>query len=472
MLKEEPKNKIEEVESFIGSIASLAFFEREQDIFVSRAPGRLDVMGGIADYSGSLMLEMPIREATKVAVQRMENRNIEVFSENNGGTLSFEMPLDDFYQNDQPIDYQTAREFFQRNPEDHWAAYICGIFLVLINEKSINFEQGAKIYILSEIPLGKGVSSSAALEVAVMQAVCAAFEIEIDEREKAILCQKVENLVVGAACGVMDQMSVMFGKENQLFSLLCQPAEIQGWVEIPEVIEFWGIDSGVRHAVVGADYSSVRIGAFMGYRIISELSGFEVKPSFINRQVKINDNQWNGFLCNLSPSELEQNFASRLPFEILGSEFLEKYQGTTDAVTTIDPEKVYAVRMPTTHAIYENFRVKIFSEILNRPNPDLKLLGELMFQAHASYAACGLVESGTNRLVELVRQNQFKQLFGAKITGGGSGGTVVILAKNGSIESINEIAEKYKSETGRTPYLFRGSSVGSAEFGIIKTRIE
>ena len=153
----------------------------------------------------------------------------------------------------------------------------------------------------------------------------------------------------------------------------------------------------MRHAVVGADYSSVRIGAFMGYRIICEPAGFNVKSTEKNGLVKIDDSKWNGFLCNLTPSEFEQFYAANLPNEILGSEFLEKYQGTTDSVTTINPDKIYSVKTPTQHAIYENFRVKTFGEILQQSEPNLKLLGELMFQAHASYSACGLGESGTDR---------------------------------------------------------------------------
>ena len=468
MLELAKNEKFNDVQAFIDSLKTLSFFEHGKELFISRAPGRLDVMGGIADYSGSLMLEMPIREATKAALQKTENQTIEIISEDGGEVLKFSMPLNDFFENGEPINYENARNYFNQDAESHWAAYICGVFLVLAREKGVTFNEGVKFYISSEIPLGKGVSSSAALEVAVMQAVCGAFGIEIDSREKAILCQKVENLVVGAACGVMDQMSVMFGKENQLFSLLCQPAEIQGWVKIPEEIEFWGIDSGVRHAVVGADYSSVRIGAFMGYRIICELAGFNVKSTENNGLVEIDDSKWSGFLCNIMPSEFEQFYAANLPNEILGSEFLEKYQGTTDSVTAINSDKIYAIKTPTAHAIYENFRVKTFGEILKSATPNLKLLGELMSQAHASYSACGLGESGTNRIVELVREDNGVNLFGAKITGGGSGGTVAVLAKKGSEKVVEKLAERYASETGKTPYIFKGSSNGSDAFGVLK----
>jgi galactokinase len=97
-----------------------------------------------------------------------------------------------------------------------------------MRERNVDFASGANILIASRVPPGKGVSSSAALEVAVMQAVTKAFDIDIEARDKALLCQKVENLVAGAPCGVMDQMTAVFGEANRLLLLLCQPAEIKG----------------------------------------------------------------------------------------------------------------------------------------------------------------------------------------------------------------------------------------------------
>jgi L-arabinokinase len=70
----------------------------------------------------------------------------------------------------------------------------------------------------------------------------------------ALLCQKAENLVAGAPCGVMDQMTCMCGEKGALLALLCQPAELQPPVGIPEELALWGIDSGERHAVGGSDY--------------------------------------------------------------------------------------------------------------------------------------------------------------------------------------------------------------------------
>src|SRR5438093_11665231 len=140
-----------------------------------------------------------------------------------------------------------------------------------MRERGVSFSQGAKILISSRVPEGKGVASSAALEVATMQAVISAFDVELAPHEMALLCQKVENLVAGAPCGVMDQMTSVCGEADRLLALLCQPAELQEMTAIPDEIAFWGLDSGVRHAVTGADYASVRVGAFMGYRMIAEI---------------------------------------------------------------------------------------------------------------------------------------------------------------------------------------------------------
>src|SRR5215813_4559749 len=105
------------------------FFDPGESIFVTRAPGRLDVMGGIADYSGSLVLELPIAEATVAALQRNDDRTLRVASlTGDSGPIAFEMPFADFEQNGEPVDYEFARKYFQNDPAQHWAAYIAGAF--------------------------------------------------------------------------------------------------------------------------------------------------------------------------------------------------------------------------------------------------------------------------------------------------------------------------------------------------------
>src|SRR5262245_19631119 len=448
-------------------------FDPKAGLVVARAPGRLDVMGGIADYSGSLVLEAPMLEATFAALQRQPDRRLTIVSltEDAGQALAFEMALSEFENAGEPVDYDTARARFQQEPSQHWAAYVTGVFLTLMREREIRFREGARILISSRVPQGKGVSSSAALEVAVMQAVAAAFDVTIDAREMALLCQTVENRVAGAPCGVMDQMTASCGEANRLLALRCQPAELLGMTAVPDEVAFWGLDSGVRHAVTGADYGSVRVGAFMGYRIIAEMAGLKVNLSATGAPAQIDDPRWGGYLANITPSEFEQHFASRLPERIEGAGFLYRCKGTTDAVTRVASERSYAVRVPTAHPIYEHHRVRLFAELLRGEINEerMKLAGELMYQSHASYSACGLGSEATDRIVELARGAGTGQgIYGAKITGGGSGGTVAILSHRDAGAAVARVAEKYASETGYQPYIFSGSSPGSAKFGHLR----
>ncbi|HEY0765910.1 MAG TPA: galactokinase family protein [Pyrinomonadaceae bacterium] len=466
---------LRDVIEFIKTLPEFeSLFEPQTEITIARAPGRLDVMGGIADYSGSLVLELPIAEATLVALQKEDARQLRIVSVLGDKTLSLDMPLSDLERDGKPIEYADAQQYFKSDRSRHWAAYVAGVFLVLSRERGVHFDRGARLLISSRVPEGKGVSSSAALEVATMSAVAAAFDIDIGPREIALLCQRVENLVVGAPCGVMDQMTAACGEANHLLSLICQPAELQGSIKLPEDLAVWGLDSGVRHSIGAGDYGSVRAGTFMGYRVIAELAGFSVKQS--GDYIVIDDPRWRGYLANLSPSEYEEKFARDMPEWLLGDEFISRYGGTTDRVTKVDRECHYAVRAPAEHAIYESFRVKKFAELLDRQKDRMTLgdtmaMGELMYGSHLSYSACGLGSHGTDLLVELVKtQGVDRGLFGAKITGGGSGGTVAVLGSSDAEPAVLDVAHRYAAMIGHEPYIFRGSSPGSAAFGHLTVR--
>jgi galactokinase len=450
-------------------------FDGNSDLVVARAPGRLDVMGGIADYSGSLVLQMPIQEAAFVALQLdpIRKMTLVTLTEDRSRQHFEEISLADFEHDGRPVDYDIARARFERDPSRHWVAYVAGVFIVLMRERHVRFSSGARLLIGSQVPEGKGVSSSAAIEVAAMQAVAAAYDIAMAPRETALLCQKVENLVAGAPCGVMDQMTAVCGEESRLLALSCQPAEVEGQIPVPEDLSIWGLDSGVRHSVGGSDYGAVRAGAYMGYRMIAEIAGIRVSQAASTGRFEIDDPEWRGYLANLTPSEFEQAYAGRLPDRIQGAEFLSRFHGTTDSVTRVDPDRSYAVRVPTAHPIYENHRVRQFAGLISERSDErrLELLGELMYESHASYSACGLGSTGTDLLVRLVREaGPHRGLYGARITGGGSGGTVAVLAGREASSAIRAIAEEYAEQTGYRPHIFSGSSPGAAEFGHLKIR--
>jgi L-arabinokinase len=183
------------------------------------------------------------------------------------------------------------------------------VFLVLMRERQANFASGANILISSRVPLGKGVSSSAALEVAVMEAVAAAYDIKVEAREKALLCQKVENMVVGAPCGVMDQMTAVFGERDRLLLMLCQPAELKGTIAVPRncgfgelIPEYVTLSAApitarcARERSWGADYRGFKDGFFK-------------------------------YLASISPAEFEREVLGQLPERMSGTAFLSAIEG-------------------------------------------------------------------------------------------------------------------------------------------------
>lgn len=510
--KDTEKRKIRE------RVAAAGLFNWEEEIFVARAPGRLDVMGGIADYSGSLVLQMPIREACHVAVQRNHPSKQRLWKHaqarqhakgqgptpvlqivSYGSELSnrgptFDMDLSDFMDGDQPMSYEKAKKYFAQDPSQKWAAYVAGSILVLMTELGVRFEDSISMLVSSAVPEGKGVSSSASVEVASMSAIAAAHGLNISPRDLALLCQKVENHIVGAPCGVMDQMTSACGETNKLLAMICQPAEVVGHVEIPGHIRFWGIDSGIRHSVGGADYGSVRIGTFMGRKMIKSMAAAVLSRSLPSSNgISHYELEEEGgelleaeasldYLCNLAPHRYEALYAKMLPESMLGETFLERYADHNDSVTVIDHKRSYGVRANARHPIYENFRVKAFKALLTSAASDEQLtsLGELLYQCHYSYSDCGLGSDGTDRLVQLVQEMQHNKvskfedgtLYGAKITGGGSGGTVCVIGRNclRSSQQILEIQQRYKGATGYLPLVIEGSSPGAGKFGYLRIR--
>lgn len=452
---------ITDFKQFLRTDPSAAAFLRESradaPITLARAPGRLDVMGGVADYSGSLVAEMSIAEAALVALAPRTDHTLRVWSrgmEAEALTPQVSLPLADFYNGDALADYATVHARLCRDPQARWTAYIFGCVYVLLAEGIIpDFPYGANLILDSRVPLGAGVSSSAAIEVATMQALSAAYGLHLDGVTLARLSQMVENKVVGAPCGIMDQMSSALCVSNGLLLILCQPHEVQGTQALPDGVRVFGINSAVKHSIGGSAYTRARVAAFMGRKIL----GVE-------------------YLAQLSTQEYGDQLKSALPTYIKGSEFLAQFGETDDAVTQVDPNENYAVIAATSHGIWENRRVTGFVRELQEAKNDsphrlseyLRRVSAKMYAAHNSYSQIGLGCEETDLLVEMGRQAGPDQgIYGAKITGGRSGGTVAFLTYgNNADQTIDRIAHVYEQHTGRTPQIFEGGlSPGAMAFG-------
>src|SRR5262249_23156721 len=219
-----------------------------------------------------------------------------------------------------------VRERLNRNPQTRWASYIAGCFYVMLAAHSrvtqgkadIRIgEIGANILLQSDVPLGAGVSSSAAIEVATMHALSEAAGIHPSDLTLAAWCQRVENTIVGAPCGIMDQVTSALGRESALTVLKCQPHELLGVQRVPPGWRFLGLDARVKHSVGGTRYTKARVGAFMGLKIIQLESGG-----------KLLDN----YLCNMTPAEFAA-YRAMIPETLTGAQFSAEYGQLPDKVT-------------------------------------------------------------------------------------------------------------------------------------------
>jgi len=435
------------------------FFEPARPIVVARAPGRIDLMGGIADYCGSVVFESPLREAVVAAYQQRTDTLLRVRSallESLGEPCEVTLPLEALRENGRPLSHERARTLLTSGARDRWAAYVLGAVPVLEAEGVVRLERGANMLIWSDVPVGVGVASSAALEVAAMSALLHGLGASLPAERLAALAQVVENRVVGAPCGIMDQVTSALGQTDKLLALRCQPCEVLGQHSLPTGVAVFGISSRVQHNVAGEAYTAARVSAFMGLKIIHELMR--------RRGERVTDEH--AYLCNIDPEAYLKHYRESLGSTFSGSVFLERHGETDDPVTRVDPDRFYRVRAAVDHHIFENRRVQAFIACIDRAHTGdrtaLVEAGGLMYASHWSYGwNCGLGSPETDLLVRLVRERGPEQgLYGAKITGGGSGGTVAILADREAEENVRNVAARYERITGIKPDIFSGSGPG------------
>jgi galactokinase len=447
---------------------SKTFFSQLKPVSICRAPGRLDLMGGNVDYTGGLVFQATVREATWAAVQAREDGQIVFWNpqmQSEGWRDRIEFDLASL------TDEDTVRKLVNSSPQTRWTAYVLGVFY-LLRVKYPQHVRGASVYIESEVPLNKGVSSSAAIEVAVMKAASAAYGIPLAGVELAELCQWVENVIAESACGIMDQAASVLGDQGYVLPLLCQPCSPKPLVKLPAGLRCWGIDSGVRHAVTGIEYEAARAAAFVGYRMICDQEHLPVTLENSGRIPRFVEPRWNGYISNISPSIFRSRYENDLPLLSSGAEILTAGRAHIDPYTTIRPEVSYRVRACTRYAVEENQRIEMFVELARGAVSEhseytFRLMGDLMFQSHWSYTECGLGSEATDSLIELVRAEcSDGKLYGAKITGGGGGGTVAVLGSEDAEDAFRRVVRKYAEIKGCEPYLFEGSSMGADRFGI------
>ncbi len=390
------------------------------------APGRLDFLGGVADYSGSLVLQTPIRARTRVTITPLVEPRLELVSEQEGEVT---LPLPPRTLTAPDGEVVSLRAWLDEHQAPRWARYPVGCFLLFCRAQDWRPPAGLKLAIASEVPVSMGVSSSAALEVATLRAMELISGRRFQGTALARLAQRAENVLVGAPCGLMDQLAAAHGIPGALLPILCRPDVLDEPAPLPAGAVVVGWPSGVRHSVSASPYATARAAAFMGKKILENA---------LTRPLT--------HVTKLTPSQLAEAGEAALPPALLGRDFLARHGGVDDPLSRIDPDQRYPVRAAASFPVQENFRAAQAVRLLRGVQPEnrrqtLQAVGELMYQSHAGYSAMGLGCPETDAMVRAVRdRGPDHGFYGARVSGGGSGGTVVVLLEAASFPQLERLA--------------------------------
>ncbi|MGE5204418.1 MAG: galactokinase [Chlamydiota bacterium] len=358
-----------------------------------RAPGRVNLIGEHTDYNDGFVMPAAIDLACRVAIAGRADRRLVVRSENFQETL--ELHLDEAH---------TQRQ-------ERWSDYVQGVAVVL--EQSGWRLRGANLLIRSEVPIGSGLSSSAAIEVATGLALSSNSGVEIEKLELARLCQRAENEFVGARCGIMDQFASCFGQAEHALLLDCRSLEYRP-LPVPAGVALVICDSGVRHEVASGDYNVRRAECETGVRVLA------------HRRPEIRA------LRDATLEDLQNNRAE------LGDLVYRRCR----------------------HVVTENARVVQAASALERG--DLREFGRLMGESHRSLrddfeVSCGELDL----LVDLAAKSP--GVYGARMTGGGFGGCTVNLVEADRVEEFRRsVAPAYQQATGRAVKIYVSEAAAGA----------
>lgn len=343
------------------------------------APGRIEVLGNHTDYNDGFVLSAAIDRRTVLVGTPVDSDNVSLYSQQMKSTVAF--PATDSVK-------------YEHGSLEAWANYPKGVILEL------NPTRGFVGVFCSSIPLGAGVSSSAALELATAMFIRAAFPQSKAARhnmiEIALACKHAENAFVGMGCGILDQFTSAMSREGHLLFLDCRDIAEYRYIPIPPEYKFVVAESEAQHQLLDGKYNELRSQCFEAARLLH-------KPS-------LRDVTYEQF----------QNAAALLPEDI---------------------------RRRVSHIVGENERVQRAIKILESHRP-IQELGELLLASHRSSQF--EFKNSCQELDILVECAQSLPGFiGARLQGGGFGGSTINLVESSMVEMFTELLSKaYFEKTG------------------------
>lgn len=363
---------------------------------VVRSPGRAEIIGNHTDYNHGYALSTAISNSTLALFKKNNTNSIRIFSNN--------------FSTQEPVIFAINQKI-AHDEKNTWSNYARGVVEELQKKNIITV--GADVLIDSNIPMGAGVSSSAAYELAICLGLLKVSGQALSELEMALLCQKAENLYVKSPCGFLDQGSIMFGKHGQLVFMDFLPQDGNPVTKVENVTTRLS-DSGGSF-VVAVDKTAKRELGTSGYPARRKMceDGLPFWSKVLNKEVES--------LRFVTPIEFEQHKAE-----------LEK----------ISPE----MGKRAEHIIYENERVLKAIEALK--NDDVSLFGKLLTEAGESALFLYELAQDTPELLFLFEEGKkMPGVLGIRNMGGGFSATVLALVKKEQLgEFKKNLSNLYKNK--------------------------
>ncbi|WP_311746548.1 galactokinase [Proteus penneri] len=342
-----------------------------------QAPGRVNLIGEHTDYNDGFVLPCAINYQMVVAAARREDNTIRVIAVD--------------YQND--VDEFSLDNTIEFLPNKMWANYVRGV-IHFLQKDNYSFN-GMDIAISGNVPQGAGLSSSAALEVAIGQTLKTLYQLPISQKEIALNGQKAENQFVGCNCGIMDQLISACGEENHALLIDCRSLETSA-VTMPENMVVMIINTNKKRGLVDSEYNTRRQQCEEAARILN--------------------------VAALRDATLDDLVAKK----------------------SLMSEVVYR---RARHVITENDRTLDAAEALR--HGDLSTLSKLMMQSHLSMRDdFEITVKEVDSLVEIVK-SVIGDCGGVRMTGGGFGGCVVALVTPDLVDKVvDSVKAQYEAKTG------------------------
>jgi galactokinase len=361
---------------------------------VFRAPGRVNLIGEHTDYNDGFVMPAAIGFSTWVTSTPRDDRVVSVFAENFSEGIEFD------------LDEQSPRA------RGHWSDYVRGVAITL--ERAGHRLRGAELRIRGEVPIGSGLSSSAALEVSTGYALLSTLGLMVDRKELARICQRAENEFVGIRCGIMDQFVSCHGQAGKALLLDCRSLEYKV-LPLPDDALVAVCNTMVKHSLATSQYNARRLE------------------------------------CEAAVRHFAQSRPNVRALREITEADLKLYGGDLSEV----------IYRRSRHVITENARVLQAAAALEKG--DLVAFGQLMNSSHRSLRDDYEVScKELDLMVELAQP--LPGVFGSRMTGGGFGGSTVNLIAAENVDEFKEtVARGYKDATGLAPEIYICSAAEGVE---------